>query len=557
LRAAGPAPAPPDRFRIDQFVVDPRRNRVVGPDGEIALQPKVIDLLCLLAERPGEVVSRSELIDRIWGVEHGGDESLTRAVSHLRKALQDGRAEPRIVETIAKRGYRLIVPVLPVEEVETPIGRGPRSRRLLIVYLGVGALLAAIAGSLLVWLGRSDDAVLPAERTGIVLFVEPFAAAAGAPPSADLDDELTTLLARDPLIRARLASAGADRGAAMRYILRGHVARTGADVRVSVQLVDGPTGDVVWGETYDRPHDPSFSQRDALVRAIATEVQLPLLRAVKRRLGERLPTGMVPWELTLMVTWVPGDEFRPAGPPDENSYWLQNRALEIDPDYAPAHALFAQLASYHAFFHPPADSASHRERARRHAERAIELAPFDAEVLYQVATYYRNAGDRDRARALLERVIQLHPTHPLAAIDLLLVEGQCDAGAGAAIARLQALDRRLSSSNPARWVLLGHLSALHLAEGDFARARETARQARAIVPVTWTALPLAAAAVELGLGDEAGAVLAEHAREWPALDLDYFAEQLVPRWCLNGSRTAAVQASFRRLARERTQVPAQ
>ena len=131
MRNAGPTPAQPGRFRIDRYVVDPQRNRIVGPEGPVAVQPKVVDLLCLLAERPGEVISRAELIDRLWGVEYGGDESLTRAVSQLRKALQDGREEPRVVETIAKRGYRLIVPVLPADSgPETGVGGRRRGHRL-------------------------------------------------------------------------------------------------------------------------------------------------------------------------------------------------------------------------------------------------------------------------------------------------------------------------------------------------------------------------------------------------------------------------------------------
>src|SRR3989337_2386093 len=97
-----------DSFRLGNFLVDPQRNRVAGTDGEVSLQPKAIDLLCTLAERHGEVLSRAELIDRVWGREFGADESLTRAISQLRKAFGDTREEPQVIETISKRGYRLI-----------------------------------------------------------------------------------------------------------------------------------------------------------------------------------------------------------------------------------------------------------------------------------------------------------------------------------------------------------------------------------------------------------------------------------------------------------------
>jgi hypothetical protein len=77
----------------------------------------------------------------------------------------------------------------------------------------------------------------------------------------------------------------------------------------------------------------------------------------------------------------------------------------------------------------------------------------------------------------------------------------------------------MSRSNPHAMGGVRAPSALHLSHGDFAAAREAARQARTIVPVTWTAMPLAAADAELGQTAEAAAVLAEHRREWPNMDL--------------------------------------
>ena len=539
---------PTQSFRIAEFLVEPRLNRVTGADGTASLQPKIMDVLCLLADRQGEVLSRAELIDRIWGVEFGADESLTRAISQLRKTFADTRGEPRIIETIAKRGYRLIAPVLPPDPESAPPPPARKASRRGVLLLALGLIVLAVAAIAILRPREPDPVSRPAARTGIVVMVQPFTTDPGAPAANGLAEQLSTEIARSPLVRARTADSAPQPSDRMRYLLRGNVRRVGARVQVSAQLVDSATGNVVWGETYARPYDPSFSARDSIVAALSGELLLPLLRSAKAHLIAQPVLTLVPWELTLLVTWVPGDEGRPAGPLVEDSYWLQRRALELDPDYAPAHALFAQLASYHGLLHPSADSPRARARAQRHADRAIELAPYDAEVLYQVALHYRNVGDRDRARAMLERVVQLQPNHPLARIDLDFVRGHCGDGADAGIARLRALDAQMSASNPARWVALAHLSELYLAKGEFGLARDAARRARAIVPQTLTALTLAAANAELGRVDEAAATLAEHGREWPDLDLTRFAARIAPRWCLRGSGTPQVQATFRRLA---------
>ena len=186
-------------------------------------------------------------------------------------------------------------------------------------------------------------------------------------------------------------------------------------------------------------------------------------------------------------------------------------------------------------------------RARGHAERALELAPYDAEVLYQVALHHRFAGNRERAAATLDRVLELQPNHPLARIDRPFVAGQCQADSSA-VAQLTDTVESLPASSPTRWVALAHLSAGHLGRGEFAQAREAALRSRQIVRMTWTTMTLAAADAELGNRAEALAALAEERRAWPDLDISHFADRVVPRWCLGGPRTPQVQTSFRKLA---------
>jgi tetratricopeptide (TPR) repeat protein len=264
---------------------------------------------------------------------------------------------------------------------------------------------------------------------------------------------------------------------------------------------------------------------------------------------QRPVLSLVPWELILLVTWVPGSETEPAEPPTENSYWLQKRALELDPKFAPAHALLAQLSAYHALYHPPMNTPEALQRAQSHALRALELAPYDSEVLYQVAHYYRSTGDRSQTISTLKRVLELQPSHPLALIDLIFAQHHCEHTSGTAIIELGKLAAEFSASSPTQWVMQSHLAQLHLARGEFELARDAAERSRQILKEpTSTAITLSAAQAELGEAEQSAAILTVEKRQWTHLDMRYFAREITPRWCLGGSQTPAVQATFTRLA---------
>lgn len=96
-------------MRLGAIQIDPARNVIANGGASWSLEPKIMDLLVFMAARPGEVLSREALIDNVWKVEFGADESLTRAVSLLRKTFREAGHSGEIIETIPKRGYRLTV----------------------------------------------------------------------------------------------------------------------------------------------------------------------------------------------------------------------------------------------------------------------------------------------------------------------------------------------------------------------------------------------------------------------------------------------------------------
>jgi DNA-binding winged helix-turn-helix (wHTH) protein len=125
---------PAEPFRIGDWVVVPALNRLSRGEESVQLELKLMEVLVHLAGRPGELVSKRELIDLVWQVEVVSDGTLTRAVALLRKALGDDVRHPRYIETIPKRGYRLVAPVRAHDgpglprlrfKLETPEGEVP------------------------------------------------------------------------------------------------------------------------------------------------------------------------------------------------------------------------------------------------------------------------------------------------------------------------------------------------------------------------------------------------------------------------------------------------
>lgn len=110
---------PAGSFTVGDWLVEPSLNRLSRGGESVQIELKLMEVLVHLAERPGELVSKRDLIDAVWQVAVISDGTLTRAVALLRKALGDNARSPRFIETIPKRGYRFIAPVKPVDATPT------------------------------------------------------------------------------------------------------------------------------------------------------------------------------------------------------------------------------------------------------------------------------------------------------------------------------------------------------------------------------------------------------------------------------------------------------
>jgi DNA-binding winged helix-turn-helix (wHTH) protein len=192
----------PSRLAMGVLAFDPRSGELSGPGGITRIAPQPASLLTLLASRPGELVARDEIRERLWpGGKVEFEQGIAFAVREVRRAIEAAGGDPAVLETIPKRGFRLRVPTAAsLETPPKPESVGPEaarknpapldSLRLLLAPLGAVAVIAMV-GIAIALVARPSG-----ERASIVVFTHDVEDPAHADVAGALGGELTTALTR-------------------------------------------------------------------------------------------------------------------------------------------------------------------------------------------------------------------------------------------------------------------------------------------------------------------------------------------------------------------------
>jgi Tol biopolymer transport system component/DNA-binding winged helix-turn-helix (wHTH) protein len=148
-------------FRLGEWLVEPSLNRVSSENDTRQVEPQVMNVLAHLASRPGEVFTRDELLGQVWNDVVVGEEALTRAISELRRVLDDDHRSPRFVETIRKGGYRLVGQPHPVDAA-------PRSVRTRPILWWVALAVVTIATIAVIRVSLRPDKAGPVAATTVL-----------------------------------------------------------------------------------------------------------------------------------------------------------------------------------------------------------------------------------------------------------------------------------------------------------------------------------------------------------------------------------------------------
>jgi TolB-like protein/DNA-binding winged helix-turn-helix (wHTH) protein/Tfp pilus assembly protein PilF len=455
------------------FELDVRTGELRKHGVRLRLQGQPLQVLAALLKRAGDVVTREELRAQIWTTDTfvDFDHSLHNAIARLREVLGDSAERSRYIETLPRRGYRFIAPVnagdLPARsgaaDSAPPAGLPghpwlTKSHALLLT-----TAFAVLVISIAFWLARTGGAPASAAPRLNSIAVLPLENLSGDPSEEFFADGMTDQLITD------LAKVGSlrviSRTSVMRYkgtrkglpeiarelnvdaIVEGSVIRSGQRVRVTAQLVQAPTDQHLWAETYDRDRGDILKLQGEVADAIAWQVRAqltPTQQALIRRAHAVNPEA---YDAYLKGRLYFVNEFtKPDSLKKARRYFEES--IQKDPNFALAYAGLADTYVYLALA-----GALQKESAYRSAKEALAKA---LELDDSIGEAHDTLGvlnwqfdwDWDAAEREFNRAIALAPSYSCAHEDraIFLAAAGRRSEALAEIAKIDQLDYGFSSA---------------------------------------------------------------------------------------------------------------
>ena len=418
----------PRIVRFEDYQADLQTGELRKNGMKIRLSGQPFQILALLLEKPGELITREEIRAKLWPDEVfvDFDHSLNAAVNKLREALCDSTDDVHFIETLPKRGYRFIGPIKIVTDVPAPPSTsGPRARpsRTVSVALVAAGLLIVL---LLTWsvIHRTTRASSASADTQghLVIAVVPLENLSGDPRQDffvnGLTEEVITQLGQLNPERIGVvkygSSASARQAGAMlpdlhkqpglQFLLEGSVRRQDERARISIRLLRVADETTVWTESFDRNVGDVLSLQSEIAGHIGRELQIRVLARSNRK----------PVEPAVVESYFRGrfELARHTLPVPDAARAHFQRAIELDPSYAPAYAGLADFYSSSAVGNDEGSEQAWR-MAEKYATKALSLDSESAETHTAIAGIkLMHDWDWHAAREHALRALQLNPSLP-------------------------------------------------------------------------------------------------------------------------------------------------
>jgi TolB-like protein/DNA-binding winged helix-turn-helix (wHTH) protein/Flp pilus assembly protein TadD len=406
----------------------------------IRLQRQPFDVLAMLIERAGQVVSREELQQKLWpdntfvDFDHG----LNKAINKIREALGDSADTPRFVETVARRGYRFLADVKVPVPVSAPVvaaspettvdARLPRALpdRRVLAWLLAFSVLIIVATAGVLWRARSTMHAQPSIHSLAVLPLESLSSDQSQDYFADgMTDELITELGRISALRVisrtsmmsykhtRKPLRDIARQLNVDAVVEGTVLRSGDVVRITAQLIDATSDTHLWSDSYEGELKNTLALQNSVASAIAAQIRVSLNAQERAALHSAVVVNPAAYESYLKGRFF-WNKRTTNGLSTALAYF--NQAIEQDPTYARAYAgladTYALLGDWQYAVMTPKEALP---KAKDAATKAITLDPALGEGHNSLA-FCLDGFDWNFAEAgkEFERAIALNPGYATA-----------------------------------------------------------------------------------------------------------------------------------------------
>jgi TolB-like protein len=447
-------------YRFGPFELDLARVELRSGDKACGLEPQVFALLALLVANHERLVSKEEIIEKVWDGRIVSDAAVASRVKSARQALGDSGRSQQFIRTVHRQGFRFVAPVRALRGAGAPL-----------TVAEVGPAAQQIEPGC-----RPSLAVLPFRLVGEHAR---YAALATALPD-ELITELSRLRwlfvsARGSSFRLRVSDTDfSDIGRLLRvrYCLWGTIEVADPRLVVTVELVDTLNGGIVWADRYSGRVDDVHALREQIRSQvlIALDIRIPIHEAALARLA--MPDDLDAWSsyhlgLQHLYRFNRVDSAAAAS--------LFQRAVALDPNFARAHAGLSFVHFQRAFMRYTDDIAGEIVRARRFAERGVELDALDPFVNFSMGRSYWLEGDLETSLSWLERSTSVSPHYAHG----IYARAWTEALAGRAQLGRQNIDlaMRLSPIDPLHYAMLATRSFTHMVSGEDVEAADWAEQA--------------------------------------------------------------------------------
>ena len=388
-------------LRIGEWWADPTTNELRRAGDRLRIEPKAMEVLMALASRAGEVVSREALLAEVWPGVVVGDEALTQCIIKLRRALGDNPKKPAYIETISKRGYRLIA-LLGGEPAPLRHRRG--------WVWGAVALIAALAVGVAFWESRPQPTAVEVSDA-LTVTVLPFEAMGPGQEhdylARGIGSDLMTDLSRLPGLEVISPSAGRAPKVA-RYVVSGSVQREGAGLRINVRLADARSGGQLWTQRFERPFGDLFAIQSEISRSVVEHLPGRIGEAERRALAKRYTLSPQAYDYFLRGQAL----FLVRRTRDnQEARALFSKALELDPKFARAYAALAMTYAMEYRYQTSPQASAPLKRALELAQTAQQIDPGIPEVHWALGFVEAQSRRHEEALKHLQKAIELNPSY--------------------------------------------------------------------------------------------------------------------------------------------------